>query len=102
MFQKALPRVNADDMPMLFTKNFMRSWINHLSNSNRYLHKAARQVVRAEHRPYYMSARFITAVGNGRPECRKEQPRHRVFADPAANGSSREPSVRQAHKDEDC
>ena len=45
VFTKALPRVNADDMPMLFTKNFMRSWINHLSNSDRYLHKAARQVV---------------------------------------------------------
>ncbi|KAI9056874.1 hypothetical protein FKP32DRAFT_1598752 [Trametes sanguinea] len=45
VFQKALPRVSADDMPMLFTKNFMRSWINHLSNSDRYLHKAARQVV---------------------------------------------------------
>ncbi|EJF62593.1 hypothetical protein DICSQDRAFT_135562 [Dichomitus squalens LYAD-421 SS1] len=44
VFQKALPRVSADDMPMLFTKNFMRSWINHLSNSDRYLHKAARQV----------------------------------------------------------
>lgn len=46
VFQKALPRVNANDMPMLFTKNFMRSWINHLSNSDRYLHKIARQVVR--------------------------------------------------------
>ncbi|EIW60756.1 DNA-directed DNA polymerase [Trametes versicolor FP-101664 SS1] len=45
VFQRALPRVTADDMPMLFTKNFMRSWINHLSNSDRYLHKAARQVV---------------------------------------------------------
>ncbi|KAI0781313.1 DNA polymerase phi-domain-containing protein [Trametes elegans] len=44
VFQKALPRVSADDLPMLFTKNFMRSWINHLSNSDRYLHKAARQV----------------------------------------------------------
>ncbi|KAI0637371.1 DNA polymerase phi-domain-containing protein [Trametes polyzona] len=44
VFQKALPRVSEDDMPMLFTKNFMRSWINHLSNSDRYLHKAARQV----------------------------------------------------------
>lgn len=31
---------------MLFTKNFMRSWINHLSNSDRYLHKAAKLVVR--------------------------------------------------------
>ncbi|KAH9929645.1 DNA polymerase phi-domain-containing protein [Amylocystis lapponica] len=44
VFQKALPRVGTADMPMLFTKNFMRSWINHLSNSDRYLHKAARQV----------------------------------------------------------
>ena len=49
VFQKALPRVSADDMPMLFTKNFMRSWINHLSNSDRYLHKAARLVVRPMH-----------------------------------------------------
>lgn len=46
IFQKALPRVDASDMPMLFTKNFMRSWINHLSNDDRYLHKIARQVVR--------------------------------------------------------
>ncbi|EMD34453.1 hypothetical protein CERSUDRAFT_55542 [Gelatoporia subvermispora B] len=44
VFQKALPRVGADDIPMLFTKNFMRSWINHLSKSDRYLHKIARQV----------------------------------------------------------
>lgn len=48
IFQKALPRVQAADMPMLFTKNFMRSWINHLSSSDRYLHKAAKQVVREE------------------------------------------------------
>ena len=46
IFQKALPRVPAADLPMLFTKNFMRSWINHLSNSDRYLHKIAKQVVR--------------------------------------------------------
>ncbi|CAL1703687.1 unnamed protein product [Somion occarium] len=45
IFQKALSRVSATDLPMLFTKNFMRSWINHLSNSDRYLHKAAKQVV---------------------------------------------------------
>ncbi|KAI0086629.1 DNA polymerase phi-domain-containing protein [Irpex rosettiformis] len=44
IFQKALPRVGEADVPMLFTKNFMRSWINHLSNSDRYLHKAAKQV----------------------------------------------------------
>ncbi|KAF8212387.1 DNA polymerase phi-domain-containing protein [Mycena galopus ATCC 62051] len=44
VFQKALPRVTEDNMPMLFTKNFMRSWINHLAHTDRYLHKVARQV----------------------------------------------------------
>ncbi|KAF8061577.1 DNA polymerase phi-domain-containing protein [Lyophyllum atratum] len=43
VFQKALPRVTKDSMPMLFTKNFMRTWINHLSHQDRYLHKIARQ-----------------------------------------------------------
>ncbi|GLB35405.1 putative DNA polymerase phi [Lyophyllum shimeji] len=43
VFQKALPRVTQDSMPMLFTKNFMRTWINHLSHQDRYLHKIARQ-----------------------------------------------------------
>jgi DNA polymerase phi len=46
IFRMALARVAASDMPMLFTKNFMRSWINHLSSHDRYLHKAAKQVVR--------------------------------------------------------
>jgi DNA polymerase phi len=45
VFQKALQRVSHPDMPFLFTKNFMRSWINHLSQKDRYLHKIARQVV---------------------------------------------------------
>ncbi|KAJ6630633.1 DNA polymerase phi-domain-containing protein [Mycena sp. CBHHK59/15] len=44
VFQKALPRVTETSMPMLFTKNFMRSWINHLSHPDRYLHKVAKQV----------------------------------------------------------
>ncbi|KAK0459585.1 DNA polymerase phi-domain-containing protein [Desarmillaria tabescens] len=43
VFQKALPRVLADDIPMIFTKNFMRTWINHSSKPDRYLHKAAKQ-----------------------------------------------------------
>ncbi|KAK0210612.1 DNA polymerase phi-domain-containing protein [Desarmillaria ectypa] len=43
VFQKALPRVPADDIPMIFTKNFMRTWINHSSKPDRYLHKAAKQ-----------------------------------------------------------
>jgi hypothetical protein len=33
---------------MLFTKNFMRTWINHLSKKDRYLHKIALQTVRGE------------------------------------------------------
>ncbi|KAG6845192.1 hypothetical protein H0H87_012749 [Tephrocybe sp. NHM501043] len=45
VFQKALSRVDQDTMPMLFTKNFMRTWINHLSKPDRYLHKVARQTV---------------------------------------------------------
>ncbi|KAG6831186.1 hypothetical protein H0H92_012326 [Tricholoma furcatifolium] len=45
VFQKALPRVTQESMPMLFTKNFMRTWINHLSKPDRHLHKIARQVV---------------------------------------------------------
>jgi len=49
VFQKALPRITVADMAMLFTKNFMRSWINHLSQRDRYLHKVARQVVRIPH-----------------------------------------------------
>ncbi|KAG6885139.1 hypothetical protein C0993_005605 [Termitomyces sp. T159_Od127] len=43
VFQKALPRVTQDTMPMLFTKNFMRTWINHLSKPDRYLHKIAQK-----------------------------------------------------------
>ncbi|KAF9452265.1 hypothetical protein P691DRAFT_661308 [Macrolepiota fuliginosa MF-IS2] len=43
VFQKALSRIDEEHMPMLFTKNFMRSWINHLSNRDGYLHKIAQQ-----------------------------------------------------------
>lgn len=45
VFQKALTRVTEANMPMLFTKNFMRSWVNHLSKRDRYLHKVAHQTV---------------------------------------------------------
>ncbi|KAG5652336.1 hypothetical protein H0H81_005357 [Sphagnurus paluster] len=45
VFQKALPRVTKESMPTLFTKNFMRTWINHLSHQDRHLHKIARQTV---------------------------------------------------------
>ncbi|ESK96903.1 dna-directed dna polymerase [Moniliophthora roreri MCA 2997] len=43
VFQSALVRVHEDLMPMLFTKNFMRTWINHLAKKDRYLHKIATQ-----------------------------------------------------------
>ncbi|KAK7054956.1 DNA-directed DNA polymerase [Paramarasmius palmivorus] len=45
VFQNALLRVHEDLMPMLFTKNFMRTWINHLAKKDRYLHKIATQTV---------------------------------------------------------
>jgi DNA polymerase phi len=44
VFQRVLPRVKAADLPMLFTKNFMRTWINHLSHFDRYLHSFAKQI----------------------------------------------------------
>ncbi|KAI0263807.1 DNA polymerase phi-domain-containing protein [Gloeopeniophorella convolvens] len=44
IFQRALSRVKAADLPMLFTKNFMRTWINHLSHFDRYLHSFAKQI----------------------------------------------------------
>lgn len=46
VFKKALRRVDSTDLPMLFTKNFMRSWINHLSHKDRHLHKISLDVVK--------------------------------------------------------
>ena len=47
VFQKALKRADEEAVPMLFTKNFMRTWINHLSKKDRYLHKTSLQTVRS-------------------------------------------------------
>ncbi|KDQ06741.1 hypothetical protein BOTBODRAFT_121098 [Botryobasidium botryosum FD-172 SS1] len=46
VFLKALSTVppSSPELPMLFTKNFMRTWINHLSGEDRYLHKISRKV----------------------------------------------------------
>lgn len=41
VFQRALPRANDTDKPMLFTPNFMRTLINQLGNRDRLLHRAA-------------------------------------------------------------
>lgn len=43
--QLALNSVPPAEIPLLFTQNFMRTWINHLSTQDRALHKTARQVV---------------------------------------------------------
>jgi DNA polymerase phi len=41
VFSRALPLVDNAQMPLLFTPNFMRCWMNNLSSPDRYLHKAA-------------------------------------------------------------
>ncbi|WVR03854.1 hypothetical protein IAU60_000851 [Kwoniella sp. DSM 27419] len=41
VFERALPLLPAGQMPLIFTPNFMRCWMNNLSSSDRYLHKAA-------------------------------------------------------------
>ncbi|KIL68594.1 hypothetical protein M378DRAFT_190984 [Amanita muscaria Koide BX008] len=43
VFKRALSQATQTTVPMLFTQNFMRCWINHLSNQDRYLHKIATQ-----------------------------------------------------------
>ncbi|KAG8933987.1 DNA-directed DNA polymerase, partial [Tulasnella sp. 418] len=45
--QKLLGRIPNADIPLLFTQNFMRSWTNHLSGKDRYLHKEAVKVASA-------------------------------------------------------
>jgi len=44
LFEKVLPRLKASQIPFVFTKNFLRCFINHLSNPSNYLHKSATQV----------------------------------------------------------
>ncbi|WVF67165.1 hypothetical protein IAT40_001911 [Kwoniella sp. CBS 6097] len=41
VFERSLPLLPASQMPLIFTPNFMRCWMNNLSSSDRYLHKAA-------------------------------------------------------------
>lgn len=45
VFQLALSKAPLETVPHLFTKNFMRTWINHLREKDRYLHGMAEQVV---------------------------------------------------------
>ncbi|KZT60362.1 hypothetical protein CALCODRAFT_480671 [Calocera cornea HHB12733] len=50
VFAKALPRIPAAQLPLIFTPNFMRTWINHLSRPDRFLHKAALALVDEIHK----------------------------------------------------
>ena len=45
-FALALPLLPAEQMPLVFTPNFMRCWMNNLSSSDRYLHRAAQQIAK--------------------------------------------------------
>lgn len=44
---QSLPLLPNELIPQIFTPNFMRCWINNLSSSDRYLHKAALQIAHA-------------------------------------------------------
>ncbi|KAK6907306.1 hypothetical protein I203_101296 [Kwoniella mangroviensis CBS 8507] len=46
VFERSLPLLPSESMPLIFTPNFMRCWINNLSSSDRYLHKAAQQIAK--------------------------------------------------------
>ncbi|QSL65681.1 hypothetical protein MERGE_002994 [Pneumocystis wakefieldiae] len=45
VFNIALSKIENSDIPHLFSKNFMRCFINHLSDENRYLNKISNKVI---------------------------------------------------------
>ncbi|WVQ74513.1 hypothetical protein IAR50_004114 [Cryptococcus sp. DSM 104548] len=46
VFERAFPILPETQMPLIFTPNFMRCWVNNLSSPDRYLHKAAQQIAK--------------------------------------------------------
>ncbi|CDZ97129.1 Predicted regulator of rRNA gene transcription (MYB-binding protein) [Phaffia rhodozyma] len=46
IFEKTFPRLPASEIPLVFTPNFMRTWINNLGGEERYLHKAALSIAK--------------------------------------------------------
>lgn len=46
IISKVLPVLSNDVLPTMFTQNFMKCWMNHLSSEDRYLHKAALRVAK--------------------------------------------------------
>ena len=45
LVEKVLRRLSPEQMPLIFTANFMRTFINNLSSEDRFLNKAARHTV---------------------------------------------------------
>jgi DNA polymerase phi len=45
LVERVLPRLSSEQMTLIFTANFMRTFINNLSSDVRFLNKAARHTV---------------------------------------------------------
>ncbi|CAE6520437.1 unnamed protein product, partial [Rhizoctonia solani] len=64
VFERALGVMPPEEYQYLFTPNFMRTWINHLSSPDRHLHKAAKkaasEIVKAVERNPSIGFSFVT------------------------------------------
>ncbi|KAI8606640.1 DNA polymerase phi-domain-containing protein [Dissophora ornata] len=49
IFEKVLPVLGEDQIPLVFTTNFMRCFVNNLSSEDRFLNKAAKHTMAAMH-----------------------------------------------------
>ncbi|KAF9923978.1 DNA-directed DNA polymerase [Linnemannia zychae] len=49
IFEKVLPVLEEDQIPLVFTTNFMRCFVNNLSSEDRFLNKAAKHTMAAMH-----------------------------------------------------
>ncbi|KAG0071985.1 DNA-directed DNA polymerase [Linnemannia elongata] len=49
IFEKVLPVLGEDQIPLVFTTNFMRCFVNNLSSEDRFLNKAAKHTMTAMH-----------------------------------------------------
>ncbi|KAF9969908.1 DNA-directed DNA polymerase [Actinomortierella ambigua] len=49
VFERALPLLKDDQLPLVFTTNFMRCFVNNLSSEDRFLNKAAKHTMAAMH-----------------------------------------------------
>ena len=102
IFQRVLPRVKSADLPMLFTKNFMRTWINHLSQFDRYLHSFAKQIAspHVSYFPLYML--IVSLAGEGDYLCCAKRPDAWIRFHFTTDRRAWTPTVRQADGNHDC